>query len=146
MKGKVKTLSILLERYLPFLLERKIRFEWLNLHGKHEVSAFQLLPLVESSEPPRMTGQRAFSFTKAIAQDKINAPHVSMLSTEVSRTTGAIKTRPLLHLRLKNVKFEPHNRERVHIRVLSCSGLDLKSVESRDFSINLARVLLSHLC
>ena len=142
----VKTLSIQLERYLPFLLERKFRFGWLNLHGKHKVSAFQLLPLEESLEPPQMTGQRGFSFTKAIAQDKINAPHVSLLSTEVSHSPETIRTRPLLHLRLKNVKFEPHNKKRMHIRVLSCSGLDLKSGESRDFSINLARVQLSHLC
>ena len=136
----VKTLSILLERYLPFLLERKFRFGWLNLHGKHEVSAFQLLPLEELLEPPQMTGQRGFSFTKAIAKDKIKVPHVSLLSTEVSHSPGTIRTRLLLHLRLKNVKFEPYNRERMHIRVLSCSGLDLKAVESRDFSINLAQV------
>ena len=49
---------------------------------------------------------RAFSFKKDIAQDKINAPHVSLLSTEESHSPGIIRTSPLLHLGLMKVKFD----------------------------------------
>lgn len=35
------------------------------------------------------------------------------------------------------MKFVPHKVERMYIRVLSCSGFDLRSVESRDISENI---------